>query len=128
MALLNFEMRDYGKALEFLVKVRTEDFSYRLDIKLLQLKIYYEMNETESLLSLIDSYRHLLGKAKQLSDMFKNFHMNFIRYSEKLIRIRERGETDELENLKQEVLGPNVPTGKPWLLEKIEELTNSRRG
>lgn len=40
MALLSFGRKEYGKALEFLARVKTEEFSYKLDIKSLQLRIY----------------------------------------------------------------------------------------
>jgi len=120
-----YETKDtfYNQSLKILSKVKGEDFYYVTRIKNQELKIYYELNNIENALSLIDSYTHYLNRNKLIPEDLKLRYINFVRSVEKLIKLKLS--FDELEkqmfidNLKKmDEIGY-----RNWILEKCEELS-----
>ena len=71
-ARLYFEKGQFDEALNFLSKVKYDNFALKYDIRVLMLRIYYELHYTEEALSLIDTFRHFIAENKSLSQQKKN--------------------------------------------------------
>ncbi len=121
-ALVHFYRKDYRTSLEFLSKTGTEDFSNKIEIKNLSLKIYYETNEIDPLYSLIDSYRHFLNNNEFEKELHKIRNLNFLKFVHSLIKLKENPDDYLIVTMKKEIEQANPIIEKDWLLEKIEEM------
>ena len=92
-----------------------------MDIKSWTLKNYYELEYFEQAFSLIDSYKHFLTKNKSLSDHFRERHMNFLKFSEELFKIKSRINVKPDAGIKKHLDNTVNIVHKEWLSEKISE-------
>ncbi|MGH2575806.1 MAG: hypothetical protein ACRDFC_08930 [Ignavibacteria bacterium] len=121
-ALRYFYEKNYNQALEKLSTVDTQDYSYKLIIKSLSLRIFYELNSIDSIESLVDTFRHFILNNKLVPDIVKNDYLNFVNYFNRLHKIRNDIESEDIGFFKKEIAGRQDIALKYWLLEKIEEL------
>jgi hypothetical protein len=124
-ALLNFEKKNYNKALHYLNRVKFDQFVYKLDMKNLQLKINFELGYYESAISVIDTYKHFLKNNQLLSESRKVLHNNFLSYTLKLIHYKTGSEKINLSYLADRVGKSRKVFDKGWLLDKINLVNKS---
>jgi hypothetical protein len=122
MCYLNFHKKEFSKALDYLNKVNYDVFQYKYDYKLMLMEIYYELNYTEELLTLIDSYKHFLTTNLKVSDVNRKWQMNLVKFIKKILVIKESGDANMAKQLLNEINATKELTGKKWLKEKTEEL------
>jgi hypothetical protein len=125
---LNFYWKKkFEESLVELSKVSTEEFAFKHNIKSLMLKIYYDLNESESFYSHIDTYKHFILNNRIVHDKVREQVNNFINYSKKLFSIKNSENVDkgfELNSLKNEISENHTLINKIWLLKKTAELTS----
>lgn len=130
-ALLFYHQKEYGSALMEATKVKTDDLSYKHQLKSLYMKIYYDMHETEPFYSHIDSYRHFLINEKRLPESTKKNISSYITYTKKLFDLKNRikesnnksNDTEySLLKMKQEITESKNLINRHWLLERIEQI------
>ncbi|MCK6692173.1 MAG: hypothetical protein L6Q97_08735, partial [Thermoanaerobaculia bacterium] len=78
MAALNFEKQNFPATLLTLQNVEFTDFTYHLGAKILQLKCYYLLDETEALTALLEATRQLLRRNRSLSPFGKTANLHFL--------------------------------------------------
>jgi len=122
-AWIEFAQRNYKDALRLLLKVEFNDVYYHLDSKSLLLKTYFEMNETESLLSLFDAFKIYLKRNKFISEFQYNTYMNFVNVASKLHKVK-LGKLAMNQALKTELAQTSPLADLKWINQKIEELSN----
>jgi hypothetical protein len=120
-ANINFRRKEYGKTLQHLLKVNFDDMIQKTLVKNLTLKTYYEQNETEAFISVLDSFRRQLKRERYLPDDIKTLLTNFMDFIECLKEIKEGNSQMDLEELKKNI-SSSPAAEKKWLLEKAEEL------
>lgn len=79
LAALYFEKGDFSSTLLTLQGVEFTDFTYHLGAKILQLKCFYLLGETEALLALMEATQQLLRRNHSLSSFGKTANLNFLR-------------------------------------------------
>ena len=121
LANLYFYKKEYDRVLELLHQVEYEDASYNLNSKTMLTWTYYELDEIESLLSLLDSFRIFLKRSKSIPQNRKQHYLNLIRFVRKLVKVRI-GDEKAIEKLKVEIDGTAGVVNKKLLLEKLEDL------
>ncbi len=95
-SLLLFEQGDYKKTIRALEHINKSHWFYHLHKKNLLLKCYYELNELNNAVELIDSYKHFLTNNNLIYDNIKKSNNYFVKFTEKLIRIdTEKGEIQQ---------------------------------
>ena len=85
-AKLYFEKGAHDKALEVFQRSVFNDFLTNIDSKIIQLKIYFEMDEIRLIESLLESMRAYLQR-KKVMGYHKANYKNIIRYTKKLIKV-----------------------------------------
>jgi hypothetical protein len=125
-ALIYYHKKNFGSSLEWAAKVKTDDLSYKHQLKSLYLKVYFDMNDVESFYSHVDSYRHFLSNQKSIPADTRNAIGNYLNFTKKLFDIKNaQQETGfELAKLKEKILETALMINKPWLLDKIDEISN----
>jgi len=123
LALLYFEKKVFNKALTFLNKIKFDQFVYKLDMKNLQLKINYELEEFESAMSVIDTYRHFLKNNVLVSDSRRVLHKNFLTFTNMLLQSKNGYGKISLPYLEERIKKSMNVFDKVWLQDKIKDLS-----
>ncbi|MEO6694331.1 MAG: hypothetical protein ABIY50_09845 [Ignavibacteria bacterium] len=123
-ALLYFEKCMFSKALSYLNKIKFDQFVFKLDMKNLQLKISYELEQFESAISIIDTYKHFLKNNTLMSESRRVLHNNFVNTTNNLIQYRTGSKKINLDFLLHKVKNSKNTFSKEWLLEKLTQQTD----
>ncbi|RPI17251.1 MAG: hypothetical protein EHM58_10010 [Ignavibacteriae bacterium] len=121
-AFLYFHTKEYRKVLNYLNKVELSDIQDKFFARTLTARSYYELHETEPLLSYIDSSRQFLMKNPLVTNLSRVYIQNFLKYIKKIVFIRENKTYDKIYILRSEIEKNNIISNKKWLLEKLGEL------
>lgn len=122
-ATFAYYRKDFNTALNLIMKVNLPYYKY-MAINLL-CKIYYDMDYTEQLFFLIDSYRHYVNNDKKVPKDINAKDLSFLLYLNKLVKIKFNNDYNALSRLKKNI-AESPYGGKEWLLEKIEELEKQK--
>ncbi len=121
LAKYYFYKKNYSKVLQLLQTVEYNDVFYSLDSKSMLLKTYYELNEIDSLDSMMDSFKIYLLRNKSLSDHHVKTYKNLLRITKKLSRIIP-SDKKKIELLEKEIEETKPLADIGWLREKVREL------
>lgn len=116
LARIHFETHNYKLSLRELLMVDfSHDHGYSLNSKLLLLKNYFELKETDAFESLCASFKGFVRKNKVISDNNKLLLLNFIKMAKRLYG----ASADKRKKLSKELHVATNIAEKAWLLEKI---------
>ncbi len=115
MAELFYYQKNYDETLSYLLQVDYSDVYYILDTKSLMLKIYYETDEEEAMLSLMASFQTYLRRNSLISENVKNTYLNFVRCLNRVIKEKHS------EKLLEEIKSYSPLYDKNWLLSKVKK-------
>jgi len=126
-AWLAYERGEHDKAIDYAGKVNVGQITFKLDVKNILARAYYDTDSTEPLLSLLNSYYQLIKNSGSKNKSYLGRQKNFIKYMKKLIALKgsiqkKKSNKLELEALLDNIQSDNV-SGKSWLNKKINELT-----
>ena len=124
-ALIEYGRKNYGKALEMLSLVHTEDISYKVEIRTLLLMIYYDTEQSDSFDSTVDSFRHLVTNNRLISSIWQTRERNFINFSKRLFDLKmkvNRGDKFVIKKLGDEINSAESVQNRYWLNKKMKEL------
>ncbi|NUO00719.1 MAG: hypothetical protein HUU01_08885 [Saprospiraceae bacterium] len=129
LATLFYEKGEPAKALQQLQNVEFTDAFYHLSAKIIQLKSYYALNETEPFMALLEATRKFLSRNNQLSDYQKKSNANFVKLSRGLFQLRQckslvagRVFRQRNANLLAQVQRIQPLANKDWLEEALKRL------
>jgi hypothetical protein len=115
LAYYHLSRKDYNSSMRLLQEVQFTEPQYHLSGNLLLMRSYYELDDTESLLSLLESMRMYILRSKKLAGTEKKGYTNLIRFTKSLVLLRT-----ERQFLKED----NFQTKYNLLFEKIKTTTN----
>ena len=118
LANLYYYQKEYSKALKCLSRVDFTDVIYSLDTKVMMLKIYYEQDESTSILLLIDSFRKYISRNKLIAENLCIAYKNFLNYANKLSKLI-KSDKEKLYELYEEIKEIQPIPEKQWLLEQL---------
>ncbi len=118
LADLYYHRKAYNDALQQLNVLEFSDVHYKLDARIILLKIYYETREFDALHSLISSFRIFLLRHKEITKAVKTPYLNFLSI---LNRMLTQGET-KAEAIAKKIQQTNVLSSRSWLLQQIQQL------
>lgn len=123
LAQLYFYKKEYEKVISQLSQVEYDDMTYNLNSKTLLMASYYELDEIEALLSLLDTFRVYLNRNKELPATRRKHYLNTISIVRKLSRI-SGGDTKQIDKLTKELETTKGVVSKNWIFEKLAALKN----
>ncbi|MFK7970758.1 MAG: hypothetical protein AB8F95_10340 [Bacteroidia bacterium] len=120
---------DYSKALRELLQTELMDVDYHLNVRHMQLKIYFEQEEDEALYSLMDAFSSYLKRNRQVSDNKLQAYRTLVRFIRKAARLRQHSYTYKEETFNRQKAAlleelknvPNLPN-RSWLIERVETI------
>lgn len=117
MADWHYRMKQYKEAQTHLIQVQYSDIFYVFGTKAMLLKIYFETDEEEALLSMIASFTIYLKRNKKIANNFKQTYLNFTNYLYKIIRAK----SSKLPQLIEEIKQVQPMANRRWLLLNAEQ-------
>lgn len=116
------EKDNFIRSLYHLNNVKTDDFLYMTRLKSLQIRNYYNLGDFESILSILDSYKHYLKSNKQIPRVDFIRANNFIKSMYKFIKIIHGSKKYSFDDLKKEIKSYKTMNYKIWMLDRINEI------
>lgn len=117
MARLAFVRKHFKQALRHLLQVESEDLGNDMTAKILQAKIYYELDEMKTLESLLQSTLVHINRKKKIG-YHHQLWKNIIHYIQKIMSVNPY-DKKAISALKNEIQREEILTEKEWLLEKL---------
>lgn len=118
LANLYFQQQDYQKTMNLLQKVEFDDVVYNLESRRMLLKVYYSLDETEALFSLLDSFKRFIHRQKKLGYHKESF-LSLIRFTNRLLKLDFNNQI-ALNRLKTDIENTPEVAEKKWLLSQLE--------
>lgn len=119
VARLEFAKKDYNKALFHLQKADYQDLINHVTAKILQLKIYYELEEFDSLDSLIQSLGVFIRRKKRIGYHY-GIWKNILSYTQKVRQVNPY-DAKAIAVLSAKIKSETVLPEREWLLAKLYE-------
>lgn len=119
MALINYYKKSFDSALENLIKIRIKDPLINLSIKTLQLKIYFELDSIELLLSHLDAMYAYIHRNKVLGYHKQNY-LNIIKYGKRLVNLKYAS-AHKINLYKQALSAEKHLTEKKWFTQQVTQ-------
>jgi hypothetical protein len=117
LAVYYFRKGDYAQAMPLLQRRDFGDVLTDLAARALLLRIYYDTEAYDALMSLTDSFQTFLSRQKELNYQKDNY-MNLIRIVRKMLRSDLRN-AETRKQLLEEVQQTQYLAEKNWLIEKL---------
>ena len=128
-AALFYAKKDFKQALQTLHNVDFVNTSYHLGAKIIQLKSYYELQETEALYALIEASKKFIRRNRQLSEYGKKANLNFFKMARRIHHLRSLQSTEseavfsrKYKTLLESIGRSDSLANKDWLEETIRSL------
>ncbi len=121
-AFLAFYEGRYPESLEYMSKIEFETRPLTIDIYVLKAKIFYLLGHNDSVLSLLDSFRHYIKSNKMISEYHKETLTNFLRYFRKILRYSVSLDKEPLKKLLSELQSASNTREKKWMIDIISGL------
>ncbi len=120
LAELYYQKKDWNRVLENLSRLNFTDIHYHLGARVILVKTYYELDETEPLLSQLAAFGIYLRRNKKISQPLKEPYLNFCNLMYKLVHNNP---------VKRMSAGPEIHSTqllaeRAWLTRVWEETAN----
>lgn len=119
---LYFSKGDFKGALESLSRVQNEDIFYKLEIKQILLKIYYELGMYGEAMDLCDTYRHFFPRNSLITEHLSKAAQNFIKFMSKLVKIKTGADKSDIPIMIKQIKETDEIFARQWLLKKLNEI------
>ena len=120
MAELKSRRGKFDEALNHLSKIRNvKTVSYKLNLKSLQLRLYYDAGLIEQAISAADSFRHFIQKESLMNPIYNEQYRNFYSYYLKLPGLSSGKNANAANELKESLQPVKNVIHKKWLMERI---------
>ena len=134
LAAFYYARSEYQQALLQLQDVEFIDPSYFLGAKIIQLKSFFELDETEAFLALVEAFKKYLHRNSQISDYRKKANGNFLKLAKSVYQFKteksrlRRYQAEQKEKMIRSRLESWDPiANKDWLLEKSKAVIVSHK-
>lgn len=121
---LEFDKVNFEKSLEYVLKVKPNNYMHYLDSSLLRLLNFYELNTIEEAYFEIDKMKHYISNHNEIPKIHKTYSKNFIKFYSKLLKLKTEPKKKDIIVLEAELKKLSYISRKDWVQNKISELIN----
>lgn len=118
LAELFYYRKSFSEALDHLNRVKFSDLNYYLGSRVMLIKIYFEQEEEQALLSQLAAFTMFLKRNKEISIHLKRTYLNFCNL---LFSILKRN-PKKLPQLEEKIERTSPLTDKVWLLQQLKKV------
>ncbi len=117
-----FRKKEFGKALEHNSNITQDFFFYKVDVRYLLLKIYYELDYISEATDLLGVFKSFIKNKRDLTDFYKQAYYMFLELYEELLRIKSGKSKTSIPEIRERVNEKTKISYMPWIIEKVNEL------
>jgi len=117
-AKIAYHQKDYDTAISLLQRANYHDQLLNLRARTLLLKIFYEIDEIDSLQSHLDAFSSYLRRKSGLG-YHRTHYRNLIKYTKRLLAL-QFSDKEAILDFKKNVQEEELLTDKSWLLSRVE--------
>lgn len=121
-AIIRCSTGEFEKSLEYASKVKYDLVNFKVDLKILMLKIFYELKLTEQAYSLTDTFKHYLKNHKEMNPEIKEAHFNYLKYYLMLLKMNLNFNSASVGLLKDQLKSEKLIMQRKWITEKLDKL------
>lgn len=118
LAELYYYRQSFSEALDHLNRVKFSDLNYYLGSRVMLIKIYFEQEEEQALLSQLAAFIMFLKRNKEISVHLKRTYLNFCNL---LFSILKRN-PKKMPQLEEKIERTTPITDKGWLLQQLKNI------
>lgn len=128
---LFFVKKEFDKALESVSKV-TEKFNLiKFDVRILTLKILYELNDLKNATSLAETFGKFVLNTQIIGEQYRKIYTCFLKYYRKLLTLKKdfllkKDVSSESGYLFKNIKKEDPFTNQFWLMEKAKEMIKKK--
>lgn len=126
IGLIHFERGNFEDCIQALQNVKTEYSLLKVDIKYALLKCFYELGYDESVISQLNSFRHLLTSHKQITPVTHEKGINFINLMNILLKVKYDQDKAKIEELSHKLETLNLTADKTWMEKKVRDILGKK--
>jgi hypothetical protein len=117
----------YETSLNLLSMVKIEDFYYETRVKLHQIRMYFELDELQRSLFLLDTLKHFLKKNKVMPKDVKDRYKNFADFVYDLVKLRSGSDRVSFKDFRTALKDTQLVVSPNWLRTQSERLEEDRK-
>ncbi len=121
LANLHFIKDEFEQALKRIINIRYDYPLHKIEAKILQFKIYYELGNFEQGFNMLDTTKHYLSAADDMNTHMRERYTNFIKHASELLRVKT-GRGKDAGRMLEKLKAGKAVEGQIWLVEKMEKL------
>lgn len=118
MADLYYRKKNYQQAQYHLMQIQYSDIFYNLGAKTMLIKIYFETNEEEALLSMIASFTIYLKRNKKMANNIRQTYLNFTSLIYQILKAK----ANKIAEIQEKIKTTELLTDRQWLLNASKQL------
>ena len=119
LAWLEYERKNYNRALDLLHKANFSDVLLNISAKTIAMKIFFELESFDLLYSHLDAMKTFLNRKKIIVYHKKNY-LNTIKYTKKILDLAP-SDVEKKTLLRKTIAQEKVIAEKTWLLKQLGE-------
>ncbi len=124
-AMISFNKGELDDTMKHMAHLRNPAAATdKFNMKVLQLRLFYEKGFFEQAESAADSFRHLIQNDKLLPESYKEAHKNFYSLYVKLLAARAKDVKEGISEMTETIKSVNPLIHKKWFMKKAEEQVN----
>lgn len=128
LAYYYFGLKEYKKVLKHINNITINKFTFKYDVRNLEIRIYYELNKLETLRTAIHNYRTSILGDEALTKYDKESLIKMLSYVNKLISLNEEMDTFQRKSdakfIYKLIEKEPIFSLKKWLMEKYLLIQN----
>jgi hypothetical protein len=127
MGQLNYGLKNYDEALSLLSRVKSDDYTVFIRVKLQVIRIYFELNDYERTQGAVDALRHHLKANNKLPELYTKRYLTFATFMTKILTAIFAEDFDRLHFIHEEIKAASVFEFRKWLIQQLGILLESQK-
>ncbi len=121
MARIREKQKRYEESMNYLKNVKLEDVYYKVNVKSLMTKLYFDMGLMNELADQLDTFRKFLKNDQLINSDFRRVNNNYVKLLTDLVKLKENSGRVKAPEFRKK-LEETDTISKDWLMEKLDEL------
>jgi len=122
LANYHFFVREFQTAYEVLFPYKYEEMHYKIASKILEIKILYQLRESQWLDARIEAAKVFLSREDKIPSLKKELYVNFVNMMKQILHSETAVNSDRAQQLISKVKETKLIADRAWLLEKLEAI------
>lgn len=120
MAILCSKKKEFERSLTYLEKIKFQELSYNLDVRMSYIMNYYELNLFDQLFSAIDAFKHFIMENNNIPEHRVDWAKYSLKFLTKIANAKSGNRKLDFADLK-EAESVDSFMNRKWILEKMKE-------